>query len=81
MKTKEALQDGEKLERQYRNVQIFPGDGKRQASLDEENRIVRDVSVSSDEPYERWYGTEVLLHEKKNVDLTRVESNAAVDTV
>jgi HK97 family phage prohead protease/HK97 family phage major capsid protein len=77
MKTKEALQDGEKLERQYRNVQIFPGDGKRQASLDEENRIVRDVSVSSDEPYERWYGTEVLLHEKKNVDLTRVESNAA----
>jgi HK97 family phage prohead protease len=77
MKTKEALKDGQKLERQYRNVQIFPGDGKRQASLDEENRIVRDVSVSSDEPYERWYGTEVLLHEKKNVDLSRVESNAA----
>lgn len=75
--TKEKLVNGQRLDRQYRNVQVFPGEGNRQASLDQENRIVRDVSVSSNEPYERWYGTEILLHEKKNVDLTRVEGNAA----
>lgn len=63
--------------RQYRNIRVFPGDGNRQASLDEENRIVRDVSVSSGEPYEQWYGDEILLHGPANVDLSRIEQNAA----
>lgn len=77
MKTK--LENGQKLTRQYRNV-ILSDENLRAAKRSEEgeeSRIVRDVSVSSDEPYSRWYGTEILLHEAANIDLTRVKTGAA----
>ncbi len=35
------------------------------------------MSVSSDEPYEQWYGDEILLHGPNNVDLSRIQQNAA----
>lgn len=74
MKTKEALVDGQKLDRQYRNVGVF---ATRETVLDDAARIVKNVSVSSDEPYERYYGTEILLHDKENIDLSRVDQAAA----
>lgn len=74
MKTKEALIDGQKLDRQYRNVGVF---ATRETVLDDAARIVKNVSVSSDEPYERYYGTEILLHNKENIDLSRVDQGAA----
>lgn len=32
------------------------------------------LSFSSEEPYERWFGTEILLHKEEAVDLTRLNS-------
>ena len=46
------------------------------AGVDEDNRTV-PVSISSEEPYERWFGVEVLSHEKKHVDLKFLSSGRA----
>ena len=40
--------------------------------VDEENRTVR-LSFSSEEPYERWFGDEILGHEKAEVRLGRLQ--------
>ena len=32
------------------------------------------LSFSSEEPYERWFGTEILSHKEESVDLTRLNS-------
>ncbi len=37
-----------------------------------ENERVVELSFSSNEPYERWFGVEVLSHEEGAVDLTRL---------
>ncbi len=46
-------------------------------SVDEGARIIRDVSVSSDEPYARFYGTEILSHSPGSIDLSRVTTGAS----
>lgn len=42
--------------------------------IDEEARTV-EVAFSSDTPYERWFGNEILMHGSDNVDLARLKSN------
>ena len=37
-----------------------------------------NLSFSSEEPYERWYGTEILSHKDDAVDLTRLNSIGCV---
>lgn len=49
----------------------------RAESFDEENRTV-ELSFSSEEPYERWWGTEILDHGRKAVRLGRLNGSAAV---
>ena len=44
---------------------------------DEEERSVT-LSFSSEEPVERWFGNEVLLHSPESVDLGRLNSRAAL---
>lgn len=81
MKTK--LINGQKLPPQFRTARLHlePPNGaadKREApEVDEANRIVKNVSVSSDEPYDRYYGTEILSHEPGAVNLKRVTSGAS----
>lgn len=41
-------------------------------SIDAEQRKVR-VSFSSEEPYERWFGVEILAHSEDSIDLTRLK--------
>lgn len=60
-----------KIERQYRNLNINSGD------IDEENRTV-DLSFSSEIPVSRWFGGEILDHNSKSVDLSRLNNGAAV---
>lgn len=48
---------------------------KRQ--IDEEARTV-EIAFSSEEPYERWFGTEVLDHSPQSVMLDRLNNGAAV---
>ena len=38
---------------------------------EEDSRIV-ELSFSSEEPYKRWFGTEILIHDKDAVDLSRL---------
>lgn len=45
--------------------------------VDQENRTV-ELSFSSEEPYRRWFGDEILDHSDEAVDLSRLESGGAV---
>ena len=44
----------------------------RAAGEEQDNRTV-DLSLSSEEPYRRWFGNEILLHEAGAIDLTRLQ--------
>jgi HK97 family phage major capsid protein len=43
------------------------------AAIDDEKRTV-ELSFSSEEPYDRYFGTEILDHGKKSVDLKRLNN-------
>jgi len=78
---KKKLINGQKLPPQFRTARIqiedAPGTGNVRAEIDESNRVVKNVSVSSDEPHDRYYGTEILSHEPGAVNLSRVTSGAS----
>lgn len=59
------------IKNQYRALNITSG------NIDEENRTV-ELSFSSEEPVERYFGTEILDHNPKSVDLSRLNNGAAV---
>ena len=59
------------IKNQYRTLDI------RSGNIDEDNRTV-EVSFSSEEPVERYFGTEILDHEPDSVDLSRLNNKAAV---
>lgn len=40
-------------------------------SVNEEERSI-ELSFSSEEPYDRWFGTEILEHKSESIDLTRL---------
>lgn len=42
-------------------------------TIDEEKRTI-ELAFSSEEPYERWWGIEILDHGKKSVDLKRLKN-------
>lgn len=56
-----------KLKPQFRNFEF--------KSFDEENRTV-ELSFSSEEPYERYWGIEILDHSTKSVNLDRLTNSA-----
>jgi len=45
-----------------------------EAAPEREDARYVDLSFSSETPYMRWFGNEVLLHGEDNVDLTRLEA-------
>lgn len=49
----------------------------RAESINEDNRTV-EMSFSSDEPYERWWGVEILDHKSSAVRLGRLNGSAAL---
>ena len=55
----------------YRNTKISTGD------INEEARTV-SLSFSSEAPIERYFGTEILDHDKKSVDLKRLNDGGAL---
>lgn len=60
-----------KVKHQFRTMDISSG------AIDEENRTV-DLSFSSEKEVGRWFGNEILDHEESSVDLSRLNSSAAV---
>lgn len=70
MTTIEIKELREKLGKtQYRSL-TFDRNG-----IDEEARTV-PIAFSSEEPYERWYGNEILSHAKGAVNLSRLNNSA-----
>lgn len=47
------------------------------SAINEESRTV-ELSISSDEPYERYFGVEILDHSPKAVNMERLKSGAAL---
>ena len=45
-------------------------DATQQRAAKDGNSI--ELAISSEQPYERWFGVEILGHSKKEVDLTRL---------
>jgi HK97 family phage major capsid protein/HK97 family phage prohead protease len=60
-----------KIGKQYRNFTIDTRE------IDEKKRTV-PLSFSSEEPVERWWGVEILDHEKKSVNLRRLKRGGAL---
>lgn len=53
-----------------RNIEV------RKDSINEENRTV-DLTFSSEDPFERWFGIEILSHKKSAVDMSFIASGNA----
>lgn len=60
-----------KIGKLFRSYTLKSGD------VDVEKRTVA-LSFSSEEPVERWFGTEILDHSETSVDLSRLNDGAAV---
>ena len=60
-----------KIDSQFRNLNITSG------NIDEEARTV-DISFSSEVVVSRYFGNEILDHDPKSVDLSRLNNGAAV---
>lgn len=58
---------GAELRRDECTIQI------RAEDIDADARTAR-ASLSSDRPYKRWFGTEVLRHDAESIDLSRAEA-------
>lgn len=71
----------DKLDKLPKLTRAFPGDIRRlerAADAPEDALPEYELSVSSEFPVRRWFGTEVLKHTNDAVDLTRFKDGAAV---
>lgn len=59
------------MERKIKTNKLFRIGEFNRDNVDDENRTV-ELSFSSEEPYDRFFGTEILDHDKKSVDLKRL---------
>lgn len=64
---RKGIKDGEAMPRLCRSFNV------RESKLDAESRSV-ELTFSSDEPIDMWFGTEILSHEKGAADLKRINS-------
>jgi len=60
-----------KIGKQYRGFIV------EQRQIDKDKRTI-ELSFSSEEPVERWWGVEILDHEKKSVNLRRLKRGGAL---
>lgn len=64
------------IRQKIENEKYFRAIGFKRSSIDEENRTV-EIAFSSEDPYLRWYGYEVLGHEKDEIDMKFMASGDA----
>ncbi len=60
------------------NRDLFGTLSLREAGEGGEDSRVVDLSLSSEEPYKRWFGTEILSHDEEAIDLTRLQELGVV---
>lgn len=77
MRAAEETQIKKKSERD-RGLQRFLSDCSIRAMEGEGNERKFILSFSSEEPYERWWGVEILSHAEGAIDLTRLNSIGCV---
>ena len=65
-------------QRKDKNNGIRSMQGSIRAMEGEGNERKFIISFSSEEPYERWFGTEILSHDAGAVDLTRLNEIGVV---
>jgi HK97 family phage major capsid protein len=70
-----AIEDFKQSE-QKRFVSLVPQE-KRELVVDEASRTV-ELAFSSETPYERWFGDEILDHADGSIDFSRLRSGGAV---
>jgi HK97 family phage major capsid protein len=71
----DAPVEGERAEQPPELVQ-YVSTALRASELDEETREL-DLSFSSEEPYDRWWGTEILGHDPGEMDMSWMASGRA----
>lgn len=62
-----------KSRNESQNRDLFGTLSLREAGEGGEDSRVVDLSLSSEEPYSRWFGTEILSHDEESIDLTRLQ--------
>lgn len=67
MRTQETVKDKNNGTRVFNECSIRAMEGEGN-----ERRFI--LSFSSEEPYERWWGTEILEHKENSIDLTRINT-------
>jgi HK97 family phage major capsid protein len=72
---KKKLESGEQGP-QRRFLQMTARKVERAADAADDGSEEVELSFSSDVPYERWYGTEILDHSKKSIRMERMEAGA-----
>jgi len=75
---KKKLGEVGSLPKQFRMAQMEARIVEREADAPEGAPNLYDISISSEAEVERWFGIEVLSHEAKAVDMTRLVNGAAV---
>lgn len=73
-KTKNSI---DSLKKTLSNENVVRSAVIEQRSIDEEKRTV-EIAISSEEPYRRWWGIEILDHSRESVDLSRLNDGGAV---
>lgn len=76
MKRKRPMTNNPQGKNDYQGTRGIINAGIR--ALEGENEGMFELSFSSEEPYGRWYGTEILDHSEESVDLTRLENIGVV---
>jgi HK97 family phage major capsid protein len=71
-KMKNQKQIRQKIEQENHNRSVII----ERSAVDEEKRTV-EIAFSSEDPYRRWYGVEILGHEKDEVDMEFMASGRA----
>jgi HK97 family phage major capsid protein len=75
---KKKLAEVGTLPKQFRMGNMQVREVERAADAAEDAPRLYDISISSEAEVERWFGIEVLSHESKAVDMTRLSDGAAV---
>lgn len=77
-KTKDVSHDGarELASEKTKNETAFRSVTLSRDAVNQDTRTVR-MSMSSEEPVERWFGNEILDHSERSVDMTFMQSKAA----
>ncbi len=70
MDTKQLLKEISRKGNLYRSVAVS------RAGIDEKKRTVK-IAFSSEEPYQRWFGSEILGHKDSEIDMSFIGSGSA----